>query len=81
MALEEGLEELREVAHGIYPRALAHWGLARALDLLAARYPGKATVTEADVERYPPEIEATVYYGCLEAVQNASVRLHSQSRL
>jgi signal transduction histidine kinase len=72
MALEEGLEELRQVAHGVYPRELARWGLGRALELLAARYPGQATVTEADVDRCAPEIEAAVYYGCLEAVQNAS---------
>jgi signal transduction histidine kinase len=72
VALEEGLEELRQVAHGVYPRELARWGLGRALGLLAARYPGQVTVMEADVGRCRSEIEATVYYGCLEAVQNAS---------
>ena len=72
MALEEGLQELREIAHGIYPREVARWGLARALNSLADRYAGRARVTAANVGRFPPEIEAAVYYCCVEAVQNAS---------
>jgi signal transduction histidine kinase len=69
--VEEALAELREVAHGIYPPALARWGLARAFELVAARYRGKITVTEAEPGRFAPELEAAVYYCCLEAVQNA----------
>jgi signal transduction histidine kinase len=85
--VEEALAELREVAHGIYPPALARWGLARALEPLAARYPGKVRVIEADPGRFAPELEAAVYYCCLEAVQNAvkhagpnahiTIRLHA----
>jgi len=70
--VEEALAELREVAHGIYPPALARWGLARALEPLAVRHHGKVTVIEADPARFAPELEAAVYYCCLEAVQNAS---------
>jgi signal transduction histidine kinase len=69
--VEEALSELREVAHGIYPPALARWGLARAFEPLAARYHGKVTVLEADAGRFASEVEAAVYYCCLEAVQNA----------
>jgi signal transduction histidine kinase len=69
--VEEALAELREVAHGIYPPALARWGLARAFAPLAARYSGKVTVTETDPGRFPPEVEAALYYCCLESVQNA----------
>jgi signal transduction histidine kinase len=70
--VEAALVELRELAHGIYPRALGRWGLARAFDVLAARYPGRVQVIEATAARFPPEVEAAVYYCGLEAVQNAS---------
>jgi signal transduction histidine kinase len=69
--VEEALAELREVAHGIYPPVLARWGLARAFEPLAARYRDRVTVIEADPGRFAPELEAAVYYCCLEAVQNA----------
>jgi signal transduction histidine kinase len=69
--VEEALAELREVAHGIYPPTLARWGLDRALQPLAARYPSRVRVTSSTAARFPPEIEAAVYYCCLEAVQNA----------
>lgn len=70
--VEEALEQLRELAHGIYPQALGRWGLARAFEVLTARYPGRVEVTGATAARFPPEVEAAVYYCCLEAVQNAS---------
>jgi signal transduction histidine kinase len=70
--VEEALAELREVAHGLYPQALSRWGLARALQLLAARYPNRVTVLDASADRFPPEVEAAMYYCCMEAVQNAS---------
>jgi len=70
--VEEALAELRELAHGIYPQALGRWGLARAFEVLAARYPDRVEVIGATAARFPPEVEAAVYYCCLEAVQNAS---------
>jgi signal transduction histidine kinase len=69
--IEEALDELREVSHGIYPTALARSGLTKAFDWLAHRYRG-VTVSEATVDRLSPEIELAVYYCGLEAVQNAS---------
>jgi signal transduction histidine kinase len=69
--IEEALNELREVSHGIYPTALARSGLSRAFDWLGHRYRG-VIVSEATVERFSPEIELAVYYCGLEAVQNAS---------
>jgi signal transduction histidine kinase len=70
--VEEALAELRELAHGIYPQALGRWGLARALEVLAARYPGRVELTLVTTARFPPEVEAAMYYCCTEAVQNAS---------
>jgi signal transduction histidine kinase len=70
--VEQALSELREIAHGIYPTALARSGLGRAFHWLAGRYPGKLVVTEATAGRFSPEIELAIYYCGLEAVQNAS---------
>jgi signal transduction histidine kinase len=70
--VEEALAELRELAHGIYPQALSRWGLARALEVLAARYPDRVKMTAATAARFPAEVDAAMYYCCTEAVQNAS---------
>ncbi|HET9729925.1 MAG TPA: histidine kinase, partial [Acidimicrobiia bacterium] len=64
------LTELRELAHGIYPPLLMDRGLPEALRAAANRSPLPADV-QADVGRYPPELEAAVYFCCLEALQNA----------
>jgi signal transduction histidine kinase len=64
------LTELRELAHGIYPPLLMDRGLAEALTAAANRSV-LPTAVKADVGRYPPEVEAAVYFCCLEAVQNA----------
>jgi signal transduction histidine kinase len=65
------LEELRELAHGIYPPLLADRGLAEALSAVAARAPVPTRLEAVAIGRYPPEFEATVYFCCLEALQNA----------
>ncbi len=70
--LEGAIGELRDLAHGIYPTTLAAHGLANALRVLPARFPGRVTVTEVSERRFPPEVEAAIYYCCLEAVHNAS---------
>jgi signal transduction histidine kinase len=79
--VDEALVELRELAHGIYPQALGRWGLARAFDVLAARYPGRAEVTEATTFRFRAEVEAAMYYCCTEAVQNASKHAGPDARI
>src|SRR6266536_662822 len=67
------ITELRELAHGIYPPLLADSGLGEALRAAASRNPLPATVVVADdVGRYPSEVEAAVYFCCLEALQNAA---------
>ncbi|MGH2824661.1 MAG: GAF domain-containing sensor histidine kinase [Thermoleophilaceae bacterium] len=68
---ESALEGLRELAHGIYPPFLAERGLADALSVVAARAPLPTRLDVAGIGRYPPQVEATVYFCCLEALQNA----------
>jgi len=67
------ISELRELAHGIYPPLLADNGLGDALRAAAARSPLTVNVTVADdIGRYPSEVEAAIYFSCLEALQNAA---------
>ena len=69
--VEETLEELRDLAHGIYPPLLLDRGLAEALRAAISRAPVRAQLDAPAMGRYPPEVEATVYFCCLEALQNA----------
>jgi len=70
--LKTTIQELRDLAHGIYPPLLADSGLGRALEAAASRSPLAVSVTAADVGRYPADVEAAVYFCCLEALQNAA---------
>ena len=64
------LEELRSLAHGVYPALLVDRGLADALPSLARHAPIPVHVEIDDVGRYPIEIESAVYFICAEALQN-----------
>jgi signal transduction histidine kinase len=70
-AVDETLQELRDLAHGIYPPLLADKGLPDALASAARRAVLPVAVLADGVGRYGPEAEATVYFCCLEALQNA----------
>jgi signal transduction histidine kinase len=69
--VRETADELRCLAHGIYPPLLAESGLPAALSAAARWCTLPITVQAAPLGRYPAEIEATVYFCCLEAIQNA----------
>jgi signal transduction histidine kinase len=70
--VQDTIKELRELAHGIYPPLLADQGLGEALRAAAGRSPLSVTVSVADeVGRYSADLEAAVYFCCLEALQNA----------
>jgi signal transduction histidine kinase len=68
--LEQILDELRRLAHGIYPSLLVDYGLVDALAAVARRASPPAKVEADGVGRYPQEIEAAVYFCCLEGLQN-----------
>ncbi|MGB5757881.1 MAG: histidine kinase [Acidimicrobiales bacterium] len=65
------LTELRDLAHGIYPPLLRDRGITEALRTAANRALLPTTVNADGVPRYDSEIEAAVYFCCLEALQNA----------
>jgi signal transduction histidine kinase len=71
-AAGEALENLRDLARGIYPPLLAAEGLPAALKAQAAKVPFAMTVDADGIGRYPQEMEAAVYFCCLEALQNVS---------
>ena len=67
---EEALEELRSLAHGVYPSLLADRGLEEALIALGRSAPLAVSVDVTANDRYAPEIESAVYFCCLESLQN-----------
>ena len=69
--VDDAIQVLRELAHGIYPPLLADKGLREALASAARRAAVPTTVDADGIGRYPPEKEAAVYFCCMEALQNA----------
>ena len=70
--VQDALEELRDLARGIYPPLLADLGLAAALEAQARKAALPVAVEAPDLGRYSQEIEAAVYFCVLEALQNAA---------
>jgi signal transduction histidine kinase len=68
----DALENLRDLARGIYPPLLADQGLVAALSAQARKAPLPVEIVSDGVGRYPQEIEAAVYFCCLEALQNVA---------
>jgi signal transduction histidine kinase len=66
----DALENLRDLARGIYPPLLADKGLPEALIAQGRKSPVPVDVESDGVGRYPPEIESAIYFCCLEALQN-----------
>ena len=71
-SLDAALEQVREVAHGLYPPLLTASGLSAALRHGHEHAASRTQIDAAGVGRYTPEIESAVYYSCMEAVQNAT---------
>jgi signal transduction histidine kinase len=79
--VEATIEEVRALARGIYPSLLSERGLTAALQAAARGSAIPAAVVSNGVERYPAEIETTVYFACLEAMQNAAKHAQGASRV
>jgi signal transduction histidine kinase len=82
------LEDLRDLARGIYPPLLADQGLPAALEAQARKAAVPTTVEAGAIGRYPREVEAAIYFCALEALNNvakyagasrATVRLSQQN--
>jgi signal transduction histidine kinase len=70
-ALDEAIDELRELARGIHPAVLSERGLAAAVEVLAARSEVPVTMSIAP-ERVPPAFEAAAYFVIAEALTNVA---------
>jgi len=65
------IDELRDLVHGIHPVSLRRFGLARAVEDLAARSSMPIKLIDLPEVRLDETAEATAYYVVLEAVTNA----------
>jgi signal transduction histidine kinase len=68
----ETLEDLRDLARGIYPPLLADQGLSAALEAQARKSTLPVTVESTGLGRFPQDVEAAIYFSCLEALQNVA---------
>jgi signal transduction histidine kinase len=66
------LDDLRDLARGIYPPLLADKGLVAALESQARKVTVPVHVDADRIGRFPQEIEAAVYFSVLEALQNTA---------
>jgi signal transduction histidine kinase len=73
------LEELRDLARGLYPPLLRDQGLLPALRAQARRLDERIRVEGEGIGRFPAEVEAAVYFCCVEALRtgpaSATIRL------
>jgi signal transduction histidine kinase len=68
----DALETLRDLARGIYPPLLADQGLGAALGAQSRKASIPVTVDADGVGRFAQDVEAAVYFSCLEALQNVA---------
>ena len=69
---QSALEDLRDLARGIYPPLLADQGLVAALQAQSRKSRLGVEVDGNGLGRFTAEIEATVYFCTLEALQNVA---------
>ncbi|MGZ4597319.1 MAG: sensor histidine kinase [Actinomycetes bacterium] len=70
--VRETIAQVRDLAHGIYPPLLREAGLEGALRAAANRSPLPVSLDAAGLSRHDADVEAAVYFCCLEALQNSA---------
>jgi signal transduction histidine kinase len=68
----EALDDLRDLARGIYPPLLADKGLAAALEGQARKAAIPVSIETDGIGRYDQAVEAAVYFCTLEALNNVA---------
>ncbi len=71
------LAALRELAHGIHPAVLSDRGVVAALEGATRSAPVPVLIEADGIGRRDPELEATIYFCCVEAIQNALKHAHA----
>ena len=69
--VDEAIRELRVLAHGLRPPILESDGLLAALRAATRGLPAAVQFDDGQVGRFPPAVEAAVYFACLESIRNA----------
>jgi signal transduction histidine kinase len=67
----DAIDELRSLAHGIFPPVLGEEGLAAALEELADESPVAVTIADLPEGRLPAPVEAAAYFACRAAIASA----------
>jgi signal transduction histidine kinase len=70
--MDDAIEELRTVAHGIYPPVLADRGVGAALRAVARHSAIPVRIGDEWHGRHSEPVETTVYFCCQECLQNAA---------
>ena len=73
---EAAIDDLRELAHGIHPAVLTHYGLAAAVESLAERSPLPVQIRIPE-DRFPPALESAAYFVAAEALTNVAKHAHA----
>jgi signal transduction histidine kinase len=68
----DAMQNLRDLARGIYPPLLSDKGLVVALESQARKANVPVEIDGHGVGRYPQDVESTVYFCVLEALQNVA---------
>jgi signal transduction histidine kinase len=76
---QDALDDLRDLARGIYPPLLADKGLVAAVEAQARKSPLPVSVQAENVGRAGQDVEAAAYFCVLEALQNASKYANASS--
>jgi signal transduction histidine kinase len=79
--VDQAIDELRALAHGIHPPLLHAAGLDHAVGQLARTIPLTVRVEGACGRRFGKDLETAVYFCCAEALQNASKHSGQTSRV
>ena len=69
--VQTALEELRDLAHGIYPTILTEAGLGPALETLADDAPLPVEIAEVPDERFPEAVERAAYIAVSDVIEAA----------
>jgi signal transduction histidine kinase len=72
VAAETSIETLDQLSRGLYPRRLIDDGLAAALRGATSKGPLAVAVFDRSTGRLPADVEAALYFCCLEALQNSA---------
>ncbi len=71
VSLRDALDSLRELAQWVYPAVLENEGLEAAVADACHRLPATLPLTVENVGRHDPELEAALFFACMDALNYA----------